>query len=163
MTDEKPPGPSGADRQEELLRQLVNLAASVEQLAQRSSTRGQDVTPLAEPEPPTPQQRKEQFSYSFLGHLLGRRGKEFVVTPVTVKRSVDGKALIFEDLLGGRATAALLRGREGSVELLTGLVQGRDTPLTKIKQLEPIDAIVMLGENSVPLTIGCPPPPIIIE
>jgi hypothetical protein len=162
MTDETPSGAGTADRQEELLRQIANLAASVEQLAQRTSTRDvgpRDVGPQAEREPPTPEQEKAQFAYTFLGELLGRRDPTLKVTQVSVEQREEQQHLfmIFHDLLDGKGTAAVLRAKSGAHEFLRDLTEGEDgkRQLINITIGDDIDAVVVLNAKLVPLAIGC--------
>jgi hypothetical protein len=157
MTDETSPEPSTAYRQEELLRHIANLAASVEQLAQRTSPLDAGPPPAGEPKPPTLAQQKARFAFTFLGELLGRREKDFSaprLPRVTVQRTLSNE-LIFLQLSGG--TAAKLFGRDGTVETLTGLAAGKPKQLTKIDADDIIDAIVVLeNEGGAPLAIGLP-------
>jgi hypothetical protein len=165
MTDETPPGGT-ADRQEELLRQIANLATSVEHLAQRTSTRGvvlQDGE--QEPPKPTPEQEKERFAYRFLGHLIGSRGSAFQFDPVDVFRFKDPgdglEKLEFSGLAEVKGTAALLRARDGARSLLKPIAD--DTPIREPERTigKPIDTIVVFGDPAifgdalVPVAIGC--------
>jgi hypothetical protein len=151
MADEKPPPQGTADRQVELLRQLANLAASVEQLAQRTTPR--DVTPSDDKtKPPTSTQKNAQFAYRFLGELLVRRDSIFVPLLRTTATRQVGNKVTFSQLHGGKV--AKLRGRDGAIDTLKELTEGGQQRLEHIASDVPVDAIALLDEGGALVAIG---------
>jgi hypothetical protein len=163
MTEPNPSNPNGgrrrqstaAERQERQLQELVRLAGSVEQLA--------GITPrqAEPPEPPTPDVRRLLFAYTLLGVQLGRRDPGFEVRRVTVEEAEDAgqKQLRFTQLPNEDLhPAALVRARDGTLDVLEELVEGQAQDLSEDIEDKRIDEIVILdAPRGVPLAIACLP------
>jgi hypothetical protein len=143
--------PTAAERQEELVRQLVKLTESVQTLATRTTEE--------EPPPPTATPvgaTRVQFAYAMLGQFLGRpRNEGFNLPTVEVTRKAKDDntgTLTFGALNGG--DAARLLARDGTVDFLEGLV--KDVPAdTKIPNDMPIDIIVVITtQDGIPRAIS---------
>jgi hypothetical protein len=165
MPERQPSNPNGkrrprsaAERQVEQLQQLTKLAASVERLARTApNAAAQPTLPTPEVRRPTPDVRRARFAYKFLGELLGRRGG-FVVPRVEVVRDLG--ELTFTNLTVDEppigeviGTEARLRAGNGAEETLQNLDEGAAANTT-IQNDQPIDAIVVLDNDHVPLAIG---------
>jgi hypothetical protein len=154
MTNQDIRPKTAAERQEELISQLVRLASSVEDLARRTPAAGPSRTEQTEP-PPVGVSRV-QFSYALLGELLGRTAPGFSVPRLAVRRGVDGNqaTLTFDEMLGGAAIR--VRARDGTVRTLDA--EAGKVIKTGIPSATPIDTIVVLrATDGVPLAIAsCP-------
>ena len=171
MTEPKPPNPNGGKRQarsaagqDQQLQQLTKLAASVEKLAQSTQGQAERLAQTAQDqaEPPTADVRKVQFAYTLLGEQLGRREVDFKVQHVNVVERVpdsieEPRTLDFQELPGN---TALLRARNGQVEVLNDLVPDQERAVVEIPKEQPIGEIVILdAPGGVPLATGCLVPP----
>ncbi|WP_328475145.1 hypothetical protein OHA21_17695 [Actinoplanes sp. NBC_00393] len=135
---------------EELMRQLVRLTDSVQQLARQGASTPQPAPPPAgaQPDPAADERRKVLFAYDYLGQVLDRRN--FQLKRVTVTRTADG--LTFTDLNGG--VSARLRSAGNRTETLTGLSEGVQVDLKEIPDDDRIDAFLVLDGQGVPVALG---------
>ena len=171
MTEPKVPSGDGVERrpltatqrQEESLRQLVKLTASVEKLAMTTITAAEPSARAAVTAELTPEVRKVLFAYTLLGEQLGRREADFKVLHVGVNKgetdeTPPSRTLTFVELPDGGDTA-LLRARNGQVEVLEDLQAGEAKTVVDIPTGQRIDEIVILDDRGgVPLATACPRP-----
>jgi len=150
MTDHKTPK-TAAERQEELIAQLVRLAGSVEGLAQRGTA--ETATPTGQPEIPPVGVRRVQFSYTLLADLLLGRPP---VTPAVPTTLTEDKGVIFLSIgpVQGGATV-LLRSRDGTPKTFPFTPdQAFDTG---VPTATGIDIVLILAQDGAPLAIAaCP-------
>lgn len=170
MTEPKTPGPGGkqppsrteaptpseasaAATDRELLSRLVDLTASVKQLAERPG-----YPPPAEPapDPAASGRRAAQFGYGLLGELMGRRrsagfGEPVFTTPrVHARRDPKGVITFTNDLHGATVAEVQAPGTKEVATITDSRVQ-----LTSIADTTPIEFIVLLtAESGEPVAIG---------
>lgn len=156
MTNPRNPrsNPSPPKDQDELLRQLVRLADSVQTLAERRTTE-----PDTTPPPPTPadvERDKVEFAYTFLSELLVRSAlngdlltAQRVLAPrAQVIRNADG--LTFP-ALGGADEARVQAGR--TTVVLRNLQPNVAVRPGDIPDSQLIDSIILL-DDGVPVGIA---------
>lgn len=150
------------DHLERLLAQLSKIADSVTKLTDSESvTKLTDGQPEAlETDPATEERRKALFAYNFLGEALGRQG--FAVPRAEVYRSsavVGGQTittLLFDQL--GQGTTARVRASNNMQQILLNLPEGEFVN-TIFSFNQPIDSIIVLDKDNVPVAIGPYPVP----
>jgi hypothetical protein len=156
MTNPRNPrsNPSPPKDQDELLRQLVRLADSVQALAERPTTEP-DTTPTSAT-PADAERDKVEFAYTFLSELLVRSAlngdlltaQRVLTPPADLTRTGDG--LTFRELNG--ATVARVQAG-ATVVVLENLQENTAVRPGNIPDDQLIDSILLLRDG-VPVAIA---------